>query len=123
MSKDLSVPLTEALLEFERDKVMDYIAARLRSDPSPEFLSWIASQIEEGRITLAPPGKGRSVDKRRDAEVMRFVETSEGFDHDEKMDAMIALLSEHHALNREKARQLIKAGLDLREASEDAQPD
>jgi hypothetical protein len=122
MSKDISIDIAEALLLFERDKAMAHIANVLRHEPTPEFREWLALQIEDGRISLAALGRGRPVDVGLEVEAMRFVELGEAFDREQKTDAMIAALKEQFpALGREKLRELIWAGLDMREASEDAQ--
>jgi hypothetical protein len=124
MSKDFSIEFAEALLLFEREKAMAHIANVLLHDPTPEFREWLAFQIGEGRITLAALGRGRPTNHGLEAEVMRFVELNEAFDHEEKMDGMIAALKERHpGLGREKLRELIWAGLDLRQASEDIKRD
>lgn len=122
MSKDISVPVAEALLRFEPESLMGYIASVLRHDPSREFLSWLAVQIEEGRIVLAPASRGRPTDSLGEAKIMNEIAVDATFDRETKMDAMIASLKVRFpAIGREKARWLINAALDMREASEDAQ--
>lgn len=103
---------------------MPYLAHVLRQVPTPEFREWLAAQIEDGRIILAPAGKGRPVDTLGEVKIVNAIAVDPTFDRSVKIDAMIAALKERYRnLGREKARDLIKAGLDQREASEDAQHD
>ena len=122
MSKDISVPLAEACQLYDPEHLMPYIAHVLRQEPTPEFLKWLAVQIEEGRIIPAPAGRGRPTDSFGEAEIMNEISVDPTFDRSVKMDAMIATLKERHpVLGRDKARDLIKAGLDQREESEAVQ--